>query len=753
MVRGGDPGSAQPDMCPVPVLSVVSCLEDICAFRRDFAMATVTETPATTSQRRAVDYWIFLGVAIVASIVVRLIVNTKFQAPTILTDELTYSQLARDIADGKFSLSNGYGIVYPLLLAPSWIFNTYGTEAYTWIKATNAVLVSLTAVPVFCWAKRMMQPRYALLAAILTLAMPSMAYSGHVMTENAFLLFFMLAAWAIAVAVERPTILNQVLVVLAVAVAFGTRAQAVALLAALPLIIVLHVLAEERASGAFSLRGCCRRLLRFWPLAAIAGLGVLAVLVRTLTTDWQVSQLLQAYSATTAGQYTFENVSRYFLWHFGEATFALGVIPVAALLLLVGMGILNRTRSSAERAYLATAVVTIPLVILQVATFTSFWSQRVSERNMYCVFPIVLIGLALWLNIKLPRPTRTTALSAAIAGGLALSVPFAFLYQRAPSTETWAIVLPNILTRKLANGADDVYVLIIIGVAVALLAFGILRPRLAVFVLPLLVAGYFTIGEASAVHEVGKAARDYRNAPSLGADASWLDKSVPPRADVALITGSSLGADTDRVIGWETSFFNKTPFTWLNWGTNLVANPLTGAITAPDGSPVTLPPYVITPASNQFMGTTVVSRGSFLLQQPSTPLQAKVITSGIFADNWTGGVATIDVYNASAGTNFHVQLDRSSVPNGVPGAKVNIQLGPLTENADGTFGVGSNPETRQGAIEPNGAFECDIPSPGQPFRVVVTVEPVFNPSAFGQGDTRDLGARIKSSYGSEVIVG
>ena len=139
-------------------------------------MATVTETPATTSSRRSVDYWIFLTVAIAASIVIRLLINTKFEAPTILTDELTYSQLARDIADGNLSLGNGYGIVYPLLLAPSWIFNTYGTDAYTWMKATNAVLVSLTAIPVFLWARRMMQPRYALIAAVLSLLMPSLAY-------------------------------------------------------------------------------------------------------------------------------------------------------------------------------------------------------------------------------------------------------------------------------------------------------------------------------------------------------------------------------------------------------------------------------------------------------------------------------------------------------------------------------------------------------------------------------------------------
>ena len=52
----------------------------------------------------------------------------------------------------------------------------------------------------------------------------------------------------VAVAVERPTILNQMLVIVALVVAFETRAQAAVLLLSLPAIIVLHVLAEERAT-------------------------------------------------------------------------------------------------------------------------------------------------------------------------------------------------------------------------------------------------------------------------------------------------------------------------------------------------------------------------------------------------------------------------------------------------------------------------------------------------------------------------
>ncbi len=187
-------------------------------------MATSTATPTTQRITQGGVCWVLLGVAIVVSIGIRIRLNQKFQAPTILTDELTYSQLAENIANGNFSLSTGYGVVYPLLLAPSWALADFGTTAFAYMQTTNAVLVSLTALPVFLWAKRMMQPKYALLAAGLTLAMPSMAYSGTIMAENAFVLFFALAAYAIALAVERPTILNQGFVFVARALADGWTA-------------------------------------------------------------------------------------------------------------------------------------------------------------------------------------------------------------------------------------------------------------------------------------------------------------------------------------------------------------------------------------------------------------------------------------------------------------------------------------------------------------------------------------------------
>jgi hypothetical protein len=398
-------------------------------------------------------------------------------------------------------------------------------------------------------------------------------------------------------------------------------------------------------------------------------------------------------------------------------------------------------------------VVVVPIIILQVAVFTSFWSQRVSERNMFCVFPIVLIGLALWFDAQLPRPRRVAALAAAIAGVLALSVPYGYLYPLAPSTETWAIVLPQILTRHLAMQGWDVQVLIAVGVAIALAAFGVLRTRAAVALIPILLVGYFAVSAGSAVHEVARAAADYRNAPSLGADADWLDRNVPAGATVALVTGSSLGPDTDRLIAWQTSFFNKTPFTWLAWGANLVADPLTGRVTGPDGAALTLPPYVVAPSSTRFSGPLVVTRGPYSLQTPTAPYQLDFATSGIFDDGWAASTSTIDVYQATAGSTLHVHLDRTDVPSAVPPATVVIRFGPLKRGADGTVGIGASSPSVTGAVASGGAFEQDLPTPDVPFRVEISVTPAFVPAAFGGTDTRELGARITASYGSWTVAG
>src|SRR5581483_5639562 len=69
--------------------------------------------------------------------------------------------------------------------------------------------MSLAAVPVFLWGRSLVSTRWALVAAALTLALPGLVYSGLVMTEVLFYPLLVLAAWAMARAIERPTPARQ----------------------------------------------------------------------------------------------------------------------------------------------------------------------------------------------------------------------------------------------------------------------------------------------------------------------------------------------------------------------------------------------------------------------------------------------------------------------------------------------------------------------------------------------------------------
>src|SRR4029079_13740631 len=108
------------------------------------------------------------------------------------------------------------------LIAPPWRAHEMSTF-YGLAKAINAVLISLTAVPVYLWARRVVSPWWALLAAGLVLVQTGLVLSGMRMSESASLPAFMFALFAIGIAVERGTLWTQALVLVALGVAYGVR--------------------------------------------------------------------------------------------------------------------------------------------------------------------------------------------------------------------------------------------------------------------------------------------------------------------------------------------------------------------------------------------------------------------------------------------------------------------------------------------------------------------------------------------------
>src|SRR5215203_2359533 len=156
--------------------------------------------------------------------------------PWIAPDEMLYGLLGRGLyATGRLSFLGGdvgyYSLVYPALVGlPLSLHDT--ALGYTVLKAVQAVAMSLAAVPVYLWGRTLMRPGWALGAAALTVAIPGLAYSGLLMTEVAFYPLLVVAAWAAARALERPTVARQAVLLGAVLLAAATRLQAVVLVPA-----------------------------------------------------------------------------------------------------------------------------------------------------------------------------------------------------------------------------------------------------------------------------------------------------------------------------------------------------------------------------------------------------------------------------------------------------------------------------------------------------------------------------------------
>src|SRR5262249_24777832 len=131
---------------------------------------------------RAVPVWVWLAGLVVASAAFRCALPRRIAAPWIMVDELIYSQLATSFASTRHFLGRdhqtaAYGFVYPVLISPAWALFHAVPTAYAAAKAIDSLLVSLTAIPTYFLARRVVGPWPALGAAALALAVPSMVYS------------------------------------------------------------------------------------------------------------------------------------------------------------------------------------------------------------------------------------------------------------------------------------------------------------------------------------------------------------------------------------------------------------------------------------------------------------------------------------------------------------------------------------------------------------------------------------------------
>ena len=500
---------------------------------------------------RAVPVWVWLLAIVALSAAVRAWLARGMLGPFIMVDELIYSEMAKSFASNlHFAVrglpARGYGAVYPALISPGyWLFDRI-PAAYAAVKTINSVVMSLAAVPAYFIARRVVGQWSALLAAFLAIAVPSMVYTATVMTENAYYPLFLLAALALVALLERPTARNLVLFFGAFALAYLVRYQAIVVGAAA---VTAPILLALFRPGAFRSTLWAYR----WLYGVVITGGVVVVVAQTAR-GLPVSSLLGAYSViVSGGNYDLGNAGYYIVYHAAELDLYLGVIPVAAAVVLTARA---RRLDPALQVLLAASIALTVWTLAVVGTFASHFALRIQERNTFALAPLFLILLLAWVERGAIRPRLVAPLAAAASALLVLAVPLDRFVTTSAVSDT--LMLLPLWAIQLHWRISWLGWLVFLGACAFALAF-LLLPRRVALALPLIVLAYWLVASKPiwfgpypyGVRQAGVGAvfQGIR-----GVDRDWIDRAVPAGSDVAVLwTGKS-----DRFTVNQNEFFNRT---------------------------------------------------------------------------------------------------------------------------------------------------------------------------------------------------
>jgi hypothetical protein len=467
--------------------------------------------------------WALLVALVAVSTGLRAWGGALVPSPWISPDEFIYTELGRSLwQHGTLAIlghpTNFYSLLYPAFAGlPLSLGNV--DLGYTLLKALQALVMSLAAVPVYLWGRSLMSRGWALAAAALTVAIPGLAYSGLVMTEVLFYPLSVAAAWAIALALERRTPESQLLAVALIAVVSATRLQG-AVLGAVLVTALLLVAAFER-------RLAVVRELRF----ALIGLGVLAVgwIVWRLARGGPASELFGAYRAAGETGYSVGAILRYVRWHAADLIVVTGVVPTCALVVLLVGAARGRERSPAARAFLAVAVSTVVWLVVEVGVFASVHVGHLAERDLLAAVPLLFLALGLWCDRGAPRPLAAAATAAALVLLLVAAAPVARLVEPAVVPDAFSLV--PLVHLELGSPGFPLRLLVIL-LAAALVAAFWLVPRRALVAVPLVLVAGLAALSVSATQEVAASARATKR-QMLGTTPRWIDRHA--RGDVTFL--------------------------------------------------------------------------------------------------------------------------------------------------------------------------------------------------------------------------
>lgn len=698
-----------------------------------------------SSLRRSIP-WLALALIAAISGAARIWVNQKIEAPYILTDELQYGAAAERLATLGELPPASHGFLYPVLISPGWLSDSSLT-GYEIVKAINVFLMTLVVIPVFLWARRLMRPAYAVATAGIVLMLPSFVYTGTLMTENAFFATFALSLFACALAVERPTLVNQLAALGSIVFALAVRQQGIVLVPILASATLLGAAFELRASETpVRIRSIFAAIRRYWVVWAAFALAVAGYLIFTSVRGNGLSSGLGAYSAATSVDYSLQDAARWVAYHFGELTLTSAVLPMIALI-VVSSFVWSRSDHvrPADRAYVAVAIPALVLLVVQVGTFASRWSLRIEERNMFHIVPVLLIGVGLWVARDMPRPSRAVLVASVVAAVAIFIPPYGELLNTGLVNDTLGLLPMVDAIIKLDGGLNDLRIVMAAGALIAVVLFALVPRALARVAVPVAIAAFFLVSSFGVFEDVRRAGLGYRSAPSVGVDANWVDRTVGAEQDVLFIGPLTEGFSDTQKIRWQTEFFNRSVSAPVVVGANAAIDQATGLVVSLEPGGETLESrYVLADGGLRLLGRPLVERPPLALYEIEGPLRVAALTSGIFADGWTGETASVHVFSGDLDRpttlELSVGLTGWSGPD-VP-ANVEIRVGPLETGEDGAPRITEVVFADSVELHIGEASSFTVDAPPGSLRIEILVDRTVSPADFGGGDTRELGVQF-----------
>ena len=588
--------------------------------------------------RRGVGPLVALAGIVLSAFALYTWLASLVDVPRVHPDEVRYLIAASSLVEGEgLTLRGdeyGFGPLYALVLAAILWLSSGVDAAYDLFKTANALLFALTAVPVYLLARRLVSAWWAVCAAGLAVAIPSSISVATVMTES---LAYLTAAWtlyAIALALERPTLLRQLAVLGAVGAAFLTRAQLGGLyLSWLLGLGVLWLIAPGRRPRTR------RELYGLWP-SAVPLVLTLLVLAGRLLGGASPSESLGAYWELWRG-YDPLQVLKWFVYHLADIEVYLAVVPLAVAPIVLWR-LLRSGRAGAEReasfAALFLSANTVGLLVVAAFTSTPWGYDRLHDRYAFYLLPLWLVVLVVWLADGLPRPLVATAIGVGVALVLPAILPYHQLANEA-GIDTVPGALWVWIDAQVAGPGPLSGSRLLAAFVIGLLAAVLLLPRRLALIVPATVLALFAVTSVLAWNRMIGAPEDAVFAGGL--DRAWIDERLPADATVTKLYLESDACPTSartRHALFLTEFFNATVDRAAYIGDSVPDGlPIErvevedGLLVLPDGEPL-VADYVVTQPGIELQGRRLASGTSAGLVLWETDGPARVTNARTTAD-------------------------------------------------------------------------------------------------------------------------